>query len=63
MLMSTERPYHFTSLFASLNEIFLKSDFVKLFHDLMHIYSHGAGGLTAYRGRSFDVKRNFLSLC
>ena len=40
--MSTERPYHFTHLFASFKEISLKFDFVHFFHDLIHNYSPGA---------------------
>ena len=50
---------------ASFKEISLKSDFIQFFHDLMHVYSPGAGGCKgAYspRGQSFDVNRNFLSL-
>ena len=56
---------------ASFKEITLKSDvcccffflfiFVLFFHDLIHVYSPAAGGHTAPRGQSFDV-RNFLSL-
>ena len=48
--------------FASFKEISLKSDFIHFCHDLMHVYSPGAGGHTAPRGQSFDVNRNFLSL-
>ena len=47
---------------ASFKEISLKSDFTQFFHDLIPVYSHGAGGHTSPRGRSFDVNRNFLSL-
>ena len=46
MLMSTERPYHFTHLFLSFKEVSLKSDFIHFFfHDLIHVYSPGAGGI------------------
>ena len=30
---------------ANFKEIFLKSDFIQFFHDLIHVYSHGAGGI------------------
>ena len=30
---------------ASFKEISLKSDFVQFFHDLIHVYSPGAGGI------------------
>ena len=30
---------------ASFKEISLKSDFIHFFHDLIHAYSHGAGGI------------------
>ena len=30
---------------ASFKEISLKSDFIHFFHDLIHVYSPGAGGL------------------
>ena len=49
-------------LVASFKEISLKSDFIQFFHDLIQVYSPGAGGQTAPRGHSFDVNRNFLSL-
>ena len=32
------------------------------FHDLIHVYSPGAGPYSPPRGQSFDVNRNFLSL-
>ena len=51
---------------ASFKEISLKSDFIQFFHDLIHVYSPGAGRGgrrdTATRGQSVDVNRNFLSL-
>ena len=49
---------------ASFKQISLKSDLIQFcFHDLIHVYSPGAGG-KAHRGQlqSFDVNRNFLSL-
>ena len=30
---------------ASFKEIFLKTDFIHFFHDLIHVYSPGAGGI------------------
>ena len=39
----------------------LKSDFIHFFHDLIHVYSPGAGA-KAPRGQNFDVSRNVLSL-
>ena len=51
------------SFVASLKKMSLKSDFIHFFfHDLIHVYSPGAGRHTAPRGQSFDVNRNFLSL-
>ena len=50
-------------LVASFKEISFKSDFIHFFfHDLIHVYSLGAGRHTAPKGQSFDVNRNFLSL-
>ena len=50
------------SLVASFKEISLKSDFIQFIHDLIHVYSPGAGGNTTTRGQNFDVNRNVLSL-
>ena len=36
---------------ASFKEISLKSDFIHFFHDLIHVYSPGAGGHTAASGQ------------
>ena len=48
---------------ASFKEISLKTDFIKKNHDLIHVYSPGAGAYSPPpRGQSFDVNRNFLSL-
>ena len=47
---------------ASFKEISLQSDFIHFFHDLIHVYSPGAGAIQPPRGQSFDVNRNFLSL-
>ena len=47
---------------ASFKEISLKSDFIHLFHDLIHAYSPRAGGIQPPTGQRFDVNRNFLSL-
>ena len=30
---------------ASVKEISFKSDFIQFFHDLIHVYSPGAGGI------------------
>ena len=38
---------------ASFKEISLKSDFIQFFHDLIHVYSPGAGGHTAPQGTKF----------
>ena len=42
---------------ASFKEISLKSDFIQCFHDLIHAYSPGAGGIgrgyTAPKGTKF----------
>ena len=35
----------FRSFVASFKEISLKSDFIPFFHDLIHVYSSGAGGI------------------
>ena len=35
---------------------------ISFFHDLIHVYRPGAGGIQPPRGQSFDVNRNFLSL-
>ena len=44
ILMSTERPYHYPFV-AIFKEISLKSDLYKFFHDLIDVYSPGAGGI------------------
>ena len=56
ILMSTERPYHFTHLL----QVSKKSDFIQFFHDLIHVYSPGAGEESP-QGQSFYVNRNVLS--
>ena len=38
-----------------------KSDFIQFFHDLIHVYSLGAGTVSP-RGQNFDVKRKVLTL-
>ena len=40
----------------------LKSDFIQFSHDLIHVYSPGAGGIQPPGDKNFDVNRNFLSL-
>ena len=39
----------------------LKSDFIQIFHDLIHVYSPGARA-DSPRGQNFDVNRKALSL-
>ena len=45
----------------SFKKISLKSDFIQLFYDFIHVYSPGQG-LTTLWGQNFDVNRNILSL-
>ena len=47
---------------TSFKEIFLKLWFYTFFHDLIHVYSPGAGDIQSPGDKSFDVNRNFLSL-
>ena len=58
--MSTERPYHFIHFasFASFKEISLKSDFIKKNHDLIHVYSSGAGGIYSPGNKVFISTEN-----
>ena len=42
--------------------MFLKSDFIHFFHDLIHIYKATGQGQTTHRGQTFDVIRKALSL-
>ena len=49
------------SFVASFKQMSLKSDFIKCFHDLIHVYSPGQGQ-TAPRGQNVDVNRKALSL-
>ena len=49
------------SVVASLKKISSKSDFIQIFHDLIHVYSPVAGADNP-RGQNFDVNRNALSL-
>ena len=46
---------------ASFKEILLKSDFIHFFHDLIYVYSPGAGCIQP-PGESRDVSKNFLPL-
>ena len=44
ILMSTESSCHFGHLVhVQVKNISLKSDFIKCFHDFIHVYSPGAG--------------------
>ena len=61
ILMSTERPYHFTHLLQVSKKSLRSLILYNSFHDLIHVYSPGAGGIQP-QGTSFDVNRNFLSL-
>ena len=49
------------SFVASFKNMSLKSEFIQLFHDLIHVYSPGAGA-DSPRGQNFDVNRKALSL-
>ena len=49
------------SCVATFKQISLKSDFIKFFHDFIHVYSPGAGA-DRRRGQNFDVNRKALSL-
>ena len=44
------------SFVASFKKMSLKSDFIQIFHDLIHVYSPGAGAYSP-RGQNFDVNR------
>ena len=41
VLMSIEKSCHFIR--SSLKKMSFKSDFIQFFHDLIHVYSPGAG--------------------
>ena len=45
ILMSTERPYHFTHLLQVSKKSFWSPILYNFFHDLIHIYSPGVGGI------------------
>ena len=45
MLMTTERPYHFTHLLQVSKKSLWSLILYKFFHDLIHVYSPGAGGI------------------
>ena len=45
MLMSTERPYHFTHLLQVSKKSFKSLILYNFFHDLIHVYSPGTGGI------------------
>ena len=57
--MSTGTSCHFGHLLQVSKKISLKSDFIQFFHDLIRVYSPGAG---ADRGQNFDVNSKALSL-
>ena len=61
ILMSTETSCHFGYLLQVKKKISLKSDFIQLFHDFIHVYSLRAGADKPL-GKKFDVNRNILSL-
>ena len=56
--MSTETYCHF----ALKSDFYICFFFHDLIHDLIHVYSPGAGQ-TALRGQNFDVNIKALSLC
>ena len=61
-LMSTERSYHIPFI-ASFKEISLKSDFIHFFfHDLIHVYSPGAGSIQPPADKVLMSAEMFLSL-
>ena len=76
ILMSTERPHHFSHLLQVSKKPLVNSvicyQFQKnlfevwfytiFFHDLIHVYSPGAGGIQPPGEQSFDVNRKFWSL-
>ena len=45
ILMSTERPYHFTHLLQVSKKSLWSLILYNFFHDLIHVYSPGAGGI------------------
>ena len=47
---------------ASFKEISLKSNFIHFFHDLIHVYSPGAGGIHPPGDKVLMSTKNFLSL-
>ena len=49
------------SFVASFNKMSLKSDFIQCFHDLIHVYSPGAG-TDSPKGQHFYINRKALSL-
>ena len=61
ILMTTERP----SLFAHMLQVskwsLLKSDFIHIFNDFIHVIAPGQGQKTPW-GQTFDVNRKPLSL-
>ena len=49
--MSTERPYHFTHLLQVSKKSLWSLILYNLFHDLIHVYSPGAGGIQPPGGK------------
>ena len=47
ILMSTERPYHFTHLLQVSKKSLSSLILYKFFHDLIHVYSPRAGAIQA----------------
>ena len=47
---------------VSLKKMYLKSDFIHIFNDFIHVYSPMAGADNPW-GQHFDVNRKALSLC
>ena len=54
--------YHFTHLLLVSKKSLWSLILYNFFHDLIHVYSPGAGAYSPLGDKNFDVNRNFLSL-
>ena len=61
ILMSTERPYHFTHLLQVSKKPLWSLILYNFFFMIYYTYITPRQGQTAHRGQSFDVNRNVLS--
>ena len=61
ILTSTGTSCHFSHLLQVSEKISWKSDFIQFFHDLIHVYSPGAG-TDSPKDAKVDVNRKALSL-